>query len=151
MSSSRQIPISRSRDLRGEPPAEELSFSYEEHSSGSYYREEDVEDEFHRRLAAANHRRESAGSSNHASNISNSSVPGAPSNSFWRTSSNETSEPAFSSVNIRSSNSQNKNSGSLLSAALQERTEGNSSDYQSVRSAIESLSGCALGGEQMNS
>jgi hypothetical protein len=90
-----------------------------------------VEDEYHRRLAAANHR--NIGGSNihntfnnnnnnnhHSSNNSlGRSLPN--NNSFWRTSSAEGSEPVFSSTTVLSNSNRNI-SGSLSIAALQQHT-----------------------------
>jgi hypothetical protein len=80
------------REIRSTPDEAEPSFSYEQESFLAA-REEDVEDEFHRRLAQqGTSRRESSGSQ------------GAGGGSFWRSASENASGvpqgPSFSSVNL---------------------------------------------------
>ena len=87
---SKPRPIHRPhRELRSTPDDAEPSYSYEQESFLGG-REIDVEDEFHRRLAAGS-RRESAGSHGAASG-----------NSFWRTSDSTISQtPNFSSMSLK--------------------------------------------------
>lgn len=70
------------RELRSQPDDAEPSFSYEQESFLMGAKEEDVEDEFHRRLQSS--RRDSGGS-------------------FWRTNSNsgEFAGPSFSSMSMK--------------------------------------------------
>jgi hypothetical protein len=82
--------------------------------------EDDVEDEFHRRLAS-NSRRESS-SSSHASGAA---AAGGPPGSFWRTDTPNWQGPAFSSMQIKPTKgdavtvNERRTSGGLLGAALQ--------------------------------
>jgi Leucine-rich repeat (LRR) protein len=100
MSSSRPRPISnhlQHREIRSTPDEAEPSFSYEQESflaqDRAHEGADDVEDEFHRRLAQqqSGQRRESSGS--HSGGGS----------SFWRSSTDAQQGPSFSSVNLNSS------------------------------------------------
>jgi hypothetical protein len=104
MSSSRPRPISNNlhhREIRSTPDDAEPSFSYEQESfmaqDRAHESADDVEDEFHRRLAQqqSGQRRESSGS--HSGGGS----------SFWRSSTSESAPqgPSFSSVNLNSNSS----------------------------------------------
>jgi hypothetical protein len=138
MSAPRQF----SAQVRVEQDLRERLNSFDE--AGYSCKEEDFEDDFHRRLA--NNRRggstfshsnggngsSSFHGSNHHHHHSSSSLGEAtrnnhsmntpqaaalptpiPSSSFWRTSSNESMEPSFSSVSIRNNESAAMDSGNL--------------------------------------
>jgi hypothetical protein len=119
MSSSKPRPVHTiHRDLRVTPDENEPSFSYEQESF-MVQAEDDVEDEFHRRLAS-NSRRESSTSS-HTSGV----AAGGPPGSFWRTDTPNWQGPAFSSMQIKPTKgetvtvNERRTSGGLLGAALQ--------------------------------
>jgi hypothetical protein len=105
MSSSRPRPIHNPhREIRSTPDEAEPSFSYEQESflAVANNREgDDVEDEFHRRLAQqqSGQRRESSGSH------------GGGGSSFWRTQVAENAQqgPSFSSANLNASNNSSRN------------------------------------------
>jgi len=108
------------REIRSIPDDAEPSFSYEQESFMAA-REDDVEDEFHRRLAG--NRRESSGSH------------GGGGSSFWRTTSDNKTEgaagvvqtPSFSSMNMNKSETtpraKERKSSGLLGAALQSHAQ----------------------------
>jgi hypothetical protein len=107
------------RDLRETPDEAEPSFSYEQESFLGR-EEDDVEDEFHRRLASNSRAREGSGG------ISSGSGAGG---SFWRTDATPNwgqQGPNFNSARIipnkdggTAASKERKVSGGLLGAALQ--------------------------------
>lgn len=115
MSSSRPRPIhSLPREIRSSPDEAEPTCSFENESFLLASPELEKEDEFHRRLQISNY-----------SKRNNDGTGG----SFWRSSSAESSLPAFSSAlhpAVRNSAEAKKNkSAGLLSAALEGRKNGN--------------------------
>lgn len=114
------------RDIRITPDEAEPSYSYEQELTLGRDQVDDVEDEFHRRLAgsSSSNRRDSHGSSsNAAASVASGSVLGA--GSFWRTDTPGWQQgPSFSSMNMKASTdtvmvNERKSSGGLLGAALQ--------------------------------
>ena len=136
MSSSRPRPIHNNlhhREIRSTPDEAEPSFSYEQESFMAQDRAhegaDDVEDEFHRRLAQqqSGQRRESSGSHSGGGG------------SFWRSSTSESAPqgPSFSSVNLNSNTatankansnaSNNNNSNSTHNSSNNKSTNNNNS------------------------
>jgi hypothetical protein len=112
------------REIRSVPDDNEPSYSYEEKSFLAAGKEQDVEDEFHRRLHGSRH---SGGS-------------------FWRTASNSSAgEPAFSSMNMKRSESvvdRQKSTGRLgVALQLHANVNGNGTvNEQAVEVSQQSVS-----------
>ena len=125
---SKPRPIhSAHRDIRSSPDEAEPSYSYEQELTLGRDQVDDVEDEFHRRLAgnsSSNNRRDSHGSSNSVIGGTSSGLM-AGAGSFWRTDAPGWQQgPSFSSMNMKPSTdtvmvNERKSSGGLLGAALQ--------------------------------
>jgi hypothetical protein len=103
MSKPRPIHV-LAREIRSSPDEAEPSFSYEQDSFLAA-KEDDAEDEFHRRLGGSS-RRESSGSQG---------------GSFWRTTTadNKNEGPSFSSMNMKPDPVRERKSSGLLDTALQ--------------------------------